>query len=211
MQLNAASQSVYSQYSDVYQKLKSGDITAEEALDFHGETYAKARGFTANPVWTAAEATPIQSLPPELMEMFEAVKSLLPPLPSAVTNAYSSAETMGGSSRDASFGQMTAQQIIKRNFTDRPTAEELADFTAQIFEQTLRNMDAFSSSIPAMEAAGVTPDDLSRALVTRTRDGTYKVAGSDEKASNIARFINDNPGVYEQYNNKWKSNFAGIS
>jgi hypothetical protein len=118
---------------------------------------------------------------------------------------------MGGSSRDASFGQMTAQQIIKRNFTDRPTAEELADFTAQIFEQTLRNMDAFSSSIPAMEAAGVTPDDLSRALVTRTRDGTYKVAGSDEKASNIARFINDNPGVYEQYNNKWKSNFAGIS
>jgi hypothetical protein len=210
MQLTATAQSVYGQYSDVYQKLKSGDISAEEALDFHGETYGKARGLTANPVWTAAEATPLQNLPSEVMEIFEAGKSILQSSPRAVTSAYTSTETMGGTNSGDSFGQMTAQQIIKRNFTDTPTAEELADFTAQIFEQTLRNMDAFSSSLPAMEEAGLTPDDLSRALVTRTRDGTYKVAGGGEKANDIARFINENPGVYEQYNNKWNNNFGSI-
>lgn len=54
-----------------------------------------------------------------------------------------------------------------------------------------------------MEAAGLTINDIVRAMITRGADDKYRVIGATDKSEAIEAFVNGNPDVRALYDTNY--------
>jgi len=69
------------------------------------------------------------------------------------------------------------------------------DYVTGLMNNTSGALDRFAPYVKDMEAAGITPDDLSRTLLSLNKEGEYFGAGNSERGAKVARFVNENAGV----------------
>jgi len=72
---------------------------------------------------------------------------------------------------------------------------KVSDYVTSLMSGTSGALDRFAPYVKDMEAAGITPDDLSRTLLSRNLEGEYFAAGNTERGAKVARFVNENAGV----------------
>ena len=69
------------------------------------------------------------------------------------------------------------------------------DYVTGLMSDASGALDRFAPYVKDMEAAGITPDDLSRTMLSRNLEGEYFAAGNTEQGEKVARFVNENAGV----------------
>jgi hypothetical protein len=79
----------------------------------------------------------------------------------------------------------------------------MVDFVATRMEDVSNALDRFAPHIKDMEAAGITPDDFARTLLTRDQQGAYYSVGNFEKGEDVARFVNGNAEVRALFDVHW--------
>ena len=75
----------------------------------------------------------------------------------------------------------------------------MTDHVAGLMGHMNEKMKAFAPHVPAMEAAGLTIDDMARALIAQGDIGEYKVVSASDKSAAIEAFVNGNPDVRALY------------
>jgi len=77
------------------------------------------------------------------------------------------------------------------------------EIVSGVLEGTFSKMKQFEPHLAKLEAAELTPEDLTGVLLTRSENGQYNAARASEKSAAVENLINSNPELRALYDAEW--------
>ena len=101
----------------------------------------------------------------------------------------------------------SAADVAKFDAKMAPARQKMQERVEQnvlegIETKTARLME-FAPDLAILEAAGITPDDLSHSLITHNKDGSNSINGLVKNDDLVTSIINNNPDIRSLYDAKW--------